>query len=100
MTGINSKTFNPTANITRQQAAAMILRMLEYKGYKATVDKNVLSYKDASKVFDYAKHAVSELQVKDIMTGSNGYFNPENNLTRAEMAKILKRSLQLVNLMD
>ncbi|TQR39515.1 hypothetical protein C7Y47_00235 [Lysinibacillus sphaericus] len=100
VTGINSKTFNPTANITRQQAAAMILRMLEYKGYKATVDKNTLSYKDASKVFDYAKHAVSELQVKDIMTGSNGYFNPENNLTRAEMAKILKRSLQLVNLMD
>ncbi|MFJ6209518.1 NEAT domain-containing protein [Lysinibacillus sp. NPDC092081] len=100
VTGVNSTTFNPTANITRQQAAAMILRMLEYKGYKVTVDKNAFSYKDASKVFDYAKQAVSELQAQDIMTGSNGYLNPQNNLTRAQMAKILKRSLELVNLID
>ncbi|KOS68995.1 hypothetical protein AEA09_10865 [Lysinibacillus contaminans] len=100
VTGVNAKTFNPTANITRQQAAAMIVRMLEYKGYKVTVDENALSYKDASKVFDYAKQAVSELQALDIMTGSNGYLNPQNNLTRAQMAKILKRSLELVDLID
>ncbi len=63
-----------------------------------TVDKNALTYKDANKVFDYAKQAVSELQALDIMTGSNGYLNPQSNLTRAQMAKILKRSLELVNL--
>ncbi|UED81695.1 NEAT domain-containing protein [Lysinibacillus sp. CD3-6] len=96
--GVNATTFNPNANITRQQAAAIILRMLEYKGYKVTVDKNALTYKDANKVFDYAKQAVSELQALDIMTGSNGYLNPQSNLTRAQMAKILKRSLELVNL--
>ncbi len=100
VTGVNATTFNPTANITRQQAAAMILRMLEYKGYKVTVDENALSYKDADKVFDYSKQAVSELQALDIMTGSNGYLNPQSNLTRAQMAKILKRSLELVNLID
>jgi heme-binding NEAT domain protein len=100
VTGVNATTFNPNANITRQQAAAMILRMLEYKGYKVTVDENALSYKDANKVFDYAKQAVSELQALDIMTGSNDYLNPQSNLTRAQMAKILKRSLQLVNLID
>ncbi|MGE7839328.1 S-layer homology domain-containing protein, partial [Lysinibacillus sp. NPDC093712] len=98
VTGVNATTFNPNANITRQQAAAIILRMLEYKGYKVTVDKNALTYKDANKVFDYAKQAVSELQALDIMTGSNGYLNPQSNLTRAQMAKILKRSLELVNL--
>ncbi|MFJ5764326.1 NEAT domain-containing protein [Lysinibacillus sp. NPDC093210] len=96
--GVNATTFNPNANITRQQAAAIILRMLEYKGYKVTVDKNALTYKDANKVFDYAKQAVSELQALAIMTGSNGYLNPQSNLTRAQMAKILKRSLELVNL--
>ena len=98
VTGVNATTFNPNANITRQQAAAIILRMLEYKGYKVTVDKNALTYKDANKVFDYAKQAVSELQALDIMTGSNGYLNPQSYLTRAQMAKILKRSLELVNL--
>ncbi|MFJ7667327.1 NEAT domain-containing protein [Lysinibacillus sp. NPDC097195] len=97
--GVNATTFNPNANITRQQAAAMIMRMLEYKGYKATVAANALSFKDAHKVFDYAKQAISELQAQDIMTGSNGYLYPQSNLTRAQMAKILKRSLQLVNLM-
>ncbi|WP_409368755.1 NEAT domain-containing protein [Lysinibacillus sp. 38-6] len=96
--GINATTFNPNANITRQQVAAMIMRMLEYKGYKATVAANTLSFKDANKVLDYAKQAISELQAQDIMTGSNGYLYPQSNLTRAQMAKILKRSLQLVNL--
>jgi len=96
--GVNATTFNPNANITRQQAAAMIMRMLEYKGYKATVAANALSFKDANEVFDYAKQAVSELQAQDIMTGSKGYLYPQSNLTRAQMAKILKRSLQLVNL--
>lgn len=96
--GVNATTFNPNANITRQQAAAMIMRMLEYKGYKASVAANTLSFKDANKVLDYAKQAVSELQAQDIMTGSNGYLYPQSNLTRAQMAKILKRSLQLVNL--
>ncbi|MGE7839342.1 NEAT domain-containing protein [Lysinibacillus sp. NPDC093712] len=100
VTGVNATTFNPNANITRQQAAAMILRMVEYKGYKVTVNENALSYKDADKVFDYAKQAVSELQALDIMTGSNGYLNPQSNLTRAQMAKILKRSLELVHLID
>ncbi len=100
VTGVNATTFNPTANITRQQAAAMILRMLEYKGYKVTVDESALTYKDANKVFDYAKQAVSELQALDIMTGFNGYLNPQSNLTRAQMAKILKRSLEYVNLID
>lgn len=96
--GVNTTTFNPNANITRQQAAALIFRMLEYKGYKATVAANALSFKDADKVLDYAKQAISELQAQDIMTGSNGYLYPQSNLTRAQMAKILKRSLQLVNL--
>ena len=96
--GVNATTFNPNAYITRQQAAALIFRMLEYKGYKATVAANALSFKDADKVFDYAKQAISELQAQDIMTGSNGYLYPQSNLTRAQMAKILKRSLELVNL--
>jgi len=32
-----------------------------------------------------------------IFNGSNGFFYPDNNLTRAEMAAVLKRTFQLEN---
>ena len=97
VTGTNATTFNPNKSITRQQAAAMIYRMLTYKGYEATAKASDLNYKDAAKVSAYAKEALAELQAQSIMTGANGYIQAQKNLTRGQMAKVLKRSLELID---
>ena len=97
VTGTNATTFNPNKVLTRQQAAAMIYRMLEYKGYKATTKASDLNYKDSAKVSAYAKQAFAELQALEIMIGDKGNIEPQKKLTRGQMAKVLNRSLQVIN---
>lgn len=100
VTGATATTFQPGNNVTRQQAATILYRMLKHKGYKSTTTAASLTFNDAAQISDYAKEAIAELQEKDIMTGSNGYVNPKANLTRAQMAKLLKNTADLVGLLD
>lgn len=92
VTGKTATTFEPGQFITRQQAAAMIVRMMEYKKY-TFAEADELTYKDADQISAYAQQAVAQLLAEDIMTGENGYFNAQQNLTRQQMAKILYSSL-------
>lgn len=100
ITGVSDTKFKPGDKITRQQAAVMIHRMLKYKGYTNKATANDLNFKDNAKVADYAKEALAELQAQGILTGNDGKVNPQNNLTRAQMAKILKNAADLVGLLD
>ncbi|MER2107753.1 MAG: S-layer homology domain-containing protein [Solibacillus sp.] len=100
ITGVSETKFKPGDKITRQQAAVMIHRMLQYKGYTNKTTADALNFKDNAKVADYAKEALAELQAQGIMTGSDGKVNPKANLTRAQMAKILKNAADLVGLLD
>lgn len=95
--GVTATTFAPEAAVTREQAATMIVKALQHKGYKTTTSASDLSFTDASKVSPYAKQALAELQANEIMVGNNGVIDPAGNLTRGQMAKVLKRSLDLVN---
>lgn len=99
ITGVSDTKFKPGDKITRQQAAVMIHRLMQHKGYTNTATSSALNFTDSAKVADYAKEAVAELQAQGIMTGYNGKVNPKNNLTRAQMAKILKNAADLVGLL-
>lgn len=45
---------------------------------------------------DYAKDAIIELAENDIITGdAQGYFNPQNTVTRAEMITLLVKALEV-----
>jgi len=96
--GTTNTTFNPTAPLTRQHAAAMMARVLRYAGLDQS-NSYTLAYQDASLIGkDYAAD-IAWLQELNIMSGSNGKFYPKNNLTRAQMAKILKRTLNTAKIM-
>lgn len=95
---INGKTataFAPSQEITRKQAALMIYRLLEKKGYTAT--GATANFKDVSSKDAEAAKAIAELNKLGIMTGFEGKFNPENKLTRNQMAKVLNNALQAMN---
>jgi len=48
------------------------------------------------RISDYAKEAVQFLAANDVLISGEGTkFNPYNNLTRAQMAKVVMRSLRL-----
>ena len=95
ITGFADGTFGGEKKLTRQQAAAMIARMLEYMKVDTTPKENV-AFADIDRISDYAKDAVLYLASHDVLnSGEETKFNPQNNLTRAQMAKILMRSLRL-----
>ncbi len=51
---------------------------------------------DMDSISDYAKEPVKYLASQDVLiNGKETNFNPINNLTRAQMAKVLMRALRL-----
>ncbi|MGE7811184.1 leucine-rich repeat protein [Lysinibacillus capsici] len=95
ITGYTDGTFGEGRTITRQEAAAMIVRMLEYMGVN-TKSTEKIALADMNQVSDYANKAVQYLVTQDVLvSGQDTYFNPLNNLTRAQMAKVLMRSLRI-----
>lgn len=98
VTGKTATTFEPGATITRQQAAAIIVRMMEKQNY--TFANASLSYEDAAAISPYAQQAAAKLLAENIMTGDNGAFMPQQPLTRQQMAKILYAALVKVNVLN
>lgn len=96
--GTSDTTFTPTAPLSRQHAAAMMARVLRYA--ELTPPKSyTLAYQDAAIIGKSYAADISWLHDLNIMSGSNGMFSPKNHLTRAQMAKILKRTLNTAKIM-
>ncbi|MEK3763439.1 DUF4430 domain-containing protein [Solibacillus sp. FSL K6-4121] len=98
-TGRTNTTFDPKDYVTRQQAAAFMARVLAYVEKKPSVNGEV-TYKDGAQIGAMYKQDVALLAQLNIMTGKqDGSFDPRGSLTRAQMAKILKRTLNEAGLM-
>lgn len=80
----NGNYFYPENNLSRQDAAVIICRIIK----KSSEDSLVFTDREA--VADYAKASVSYLSSKQIINGyEDGTFRPEGSISRAEIAKIL-----------
>lgn len=97
-TGSNGK-FRPYEQITRQQMAAMIIRAIDY--IDASVLEGVtneLVFTDAAKIDAYAKEAVDLAAGLGIISGKGEegakYFDPKNNATRGQAAKVIYYMLE------
>ena len=89
--GTSETTFDPDANITREQIAAILHR---YAG-KPETKGDLASFPDAATVSGYAKTAMAWAVEKGIIGGSDGKLDPRSNATRAQVAAILMRYLKL-----
>lgn len=96
--------FLPNDNISRQDAALMVKRFIDYKKISIGSDEadkkdNVKNFSDGDSISDYAFDAVNYLSKGGILTGDeNNRFNPNSNMTRAEAATMLFRIYNLLNL--
>ena len=95
-----SSQFEPNKYLNRQQAAAFMLRMMEYVGTNLEDVNSKLNFKDSDLIKGEFREAVGVLNSLEIMQGKpDQSFDPNGNLTRAQMAKILKRTLNEVGFM-
>ena len=90
-------TFGGENKITRQEAATFITRMLTHMNVDVTVG-NTVEFIDKHDISAFAMGSVQYLASEGVLVGGgDNKFNPTNNLSRAEMAKILVQSLRLSN---
>lgn len=97
--GYTDGTFKPNNSITREQMALMMVRAMEYTGYKMNAGSGASStlsrFKDAAKIQskDTVAKAVNEGVIQGVNIGTGFQFQPAGNANRAEAAVMLKRVL-------
>lgn len=90
VSGMTKTTFEPDTNVTREQAAAILYRYANLKGYDTSARGDLDQFKDKGKISDYAVEAFDWANGAGIISGKgDGVLDPKGTATRAELARIL-----------
>lgn len=89
ISGFQDGTFRPNDNVTRGQAAAIINRVLKHK---ATTN---VSFVDVSNNYTFANDIAAIKELGIINGYADGTFRPNDIMTRAHMAAIVKNTFKL-----
>jgi len=98
--GIGENSFAPNELVTREQMAAMMVRLMAKNGLNMTVSdtdavKMLDGFNDAAGISSWARPPVALVVREQLMAGrESGWFVPLGNTTRAEAAVVLYRVLQ------
>lgn len=88
--GINENKFGIGEYITRQDFVTIICRAMQKYNIFGNVDENADIFPDSESIAEYARESANYLKKSGIIEGrENGKFCPDDNITRAEAAKIL-----------
>jgi uncharacterized YkwD family protein len=95
VSGTGEGMFEPNANITREQLAAIMMRYTRYLSVDVVPGADLSSFADADTVSFWAREAMSWANAAGILSGIplDGalYLDPRGNATRAQAASILQR---------
>lgn len=94
--GYENQTFRPSANISRQEIAALIYRYItDFKSYTPLSVVPYATFNDDADIAPWAKDYVYAMRASGIFSGrGNNLFVPLATATRAEAAKIITVYLQ------
>ena len=95
--GVGENRFDPDGKVTREQIVTIFFRYAAYVGMDVTARADITKgFKDAAKVSDYAKDAMSwAVAVKLIQGDENSNIRPLGNATRAEVATMVMRFTEM-----
>ena len=95
--GYENGTFAPNKEVSREELATMLYRFAKTKGqgfvgtWMFRMDIN-----DIAEISDFASEAIHWMYMKGVMTGKDGkLIDPKGTATRAELATMLSRYMQL-----
>ncbi|QHW30728.1 hypothetical protein GZH47_07575 [Paenibacillus rhizovicinus] len=92
VTGTDASKFEPNKPITREELAAMIIRVYAKQDGSANAagsETDLAAFKDAAAISSWAKAEVASAVHVGLMQGSGSLFSPRGNATRAEAAQVL-----------
>jgi len=96
----NGTVFEPEKSITREDIVVLLSRVLSVSGVKleSSDAEYIKSYSDASQISDYAKDEVALFVKHGFIVGTDNKINPKQPATRAEIAVILDRIMNKLNI--
>lgn len=96
--GISETAFNPDGFITRQEAAAIISRLIHTKTGEVAPEVTETTFADDAQISPWAKTHVSFVNDKQIMLGvGDNTFSPTAIMTREQSAVIIDRVLAILS---
>lgn len=97
VTGVGGNKFAPYNSVTREEFATMFVRYTKAMGMELPQTNQAIEFTDASHISDWAKDSVNAIVKAGIMKGKeNSTFDPQGNVTKAEMAAIMHRLGEIV----
>ncbi|OOB78940.1 MAG: hypothetical protein BEN18_05605 [Epulopiscium sp. Nuni2H_MBin001] len=94
--GYDDGTFRPSENITREQIAVIIYNYAGYKNYDTMQSSSLADFNDVNDIASWSSHAVAWAVGNGIIGGrDDGTLDPKGTATRAEIAVIINRLLNL-----
>ena len=96
--GVSETSFNPDGQITRQEAATMVVRAAALCDMETTISEDfardiLAQFPDYTQSSDWAKSALAFCYNSKILDTSVEKINPVENITRAEVAQMLYNML-------
>ena len=95
--GVTATTFAPDNNINREQMAVIMKNYAAKLGYTVPKPLEAVTFADNASISSWAKEAVKSMQQAGILAGkANNRFDPAGTATRAEVATVLRRFVEIV----
>lgn len=96
VSGYDDTTFGANDKVSRQDMAAMIIRLIEKLGLSISKERAYDGFDDDSEISEYAKDSVIELYEGGIIDGvGENRFDPQGTANRAAAARILYATLKM-----
>lgn len=94
ISGYTDDTFKPNNNITREEMAVVISKLLHKIHANISIDTDILQYSDKDDISSYALESVAAVTTLGIMGGmGNNMFSPKETTNRAQAAKVIYETL-------
>ena len=95
--GTGDGQFSPDQSITREQMAAILVNYAKATGFTLPKVHEENTFADSADISTWAKDAVKSTQMAGVLVGKgNNHFDPQGTATRAEVAAMLRRFLELM----
>ena len=95
VSGISNNNFNPNKSISREQLIVMLYNYYKLNNKLSNISENLSNFYDYTDVSPWAKEAMTWATSKGIINGNNGNILPKNDATRAEVAIIIQKYMEL-----
>lgn len=96
VSGTGNNCFNPDEPITREEMCVILSNFIRAYNCEVKEVNGRHEFEDEDLISSWALDSIYEMQILDIVRGSNNRFNPKKQATRAEISVLINRLIRII----